>query len=344
MAPGAPELKRIEATIHFQQELDEKMRQQFPLIRGGRADAAELLMRFDPNRTPVDRPNSLTFVSFQPKKLTADIVTQNVLAIALQRAADPNDKLTFCHHAAEHVVFEEAVAALIQANNQGALGYEWVPQFIKGPTGKPQYNAQRLKLTTPPFVRDSFRPQPYVEAKEKLVGKPPQTVAKGLRRIARESGVGRALLLAGYAALEAPPIMAALDEEHLKNDLRQKGQFYLTRNRPGDWPFLMEFLEQITIVVGDRRFPRRSPEAYRAALLLLQNRGLIPDKAVEQEGFRFVQMPDEVTAVALLLGMSEIAQREANPEYLDPARINYIDRTYGPLATTIMATAYILED
>lgn len=333
------ETEESDATVGFKHELKMLLTKQFPLIRGGRSDAAELLTHFDPQATPPESEYSLRYVAFQPDLLSSNVVTQWVLDIALARAANPGDPAFGLHGYQEHAPFIEVLDTIREANRQQRLGYEWIPQYIEDARGKKAYKAERLLLATPVFERTAFRPQPFVDSQQ-LKDKDAKTTARILRKYTRESGVGRALLVAAYAAVEAHTIMNALGDETLKSELKSARLPYITSNRREDWQLLNELLKAVTATVNNTRYARRTPEAYQEAVLLLENRNILPKRSIEFEGLRFTEVQDQVQAIAIFLGMTEMAQKTADPAFGDPARTKHIDQTYGKLATTILATAF----
>lgn len=326
------EFLQIDATFQYQKELDDRLREQFPFVGG--EEGQDILGRY--------KSGDLIYASFKPDLLTKDRLTRQVVSIALRRAANPNDP-AHCRHGADHEVFKEAVDALIDAVKNGRVETNWVPVLINGQDEKPKYKAQRLCLLTPVFQRQVSRPVPFLAAKD--LSKPSgESVGKAVRRMARENGIGFALLVCGYACMEPKDIMGVLGEENLKRELKDARRPYVSPKRQDDWKLVWEILDRITVLARDgKRFPRYSAEAYKEALKILENKNLVPKGVMGEENFSFVTTTMSARAVAIFAGMSEAAQKFADPSYFDPACTAYIDREYGGISTTLMVTAYLKE-
>ena len=146
--PEDPTRRLTELTAHLQAEIDGKLRQGYPFIGKGGAEAVQVLDRYNPEKTPLLAADSLTYVSFDPTRYKEPLTNQ-VLQIALSRSANSNDP-AYSSHGAEHVVFQEAVKKLTQAiRNRDALTTVWQPHMVKSDT--PGMSA--IPMATPNWTR-----------------------------------------------------------------------------------------------------------------------------------------------------------------------------------------------
>ena len=88
------------------------------------------------------------------------------------------------------------------------------------------------------------------------------------------------------------------------------------------------------------RITSHSPDNYRLALeVIRQNPYLAP--SLNRGDFGFKSTIDIVEARAVLLHVSEEAQRLADPDFVDNARTKVIDDKYGDITTSKVITAYV---
>jgi hypothetical protein len=339
-----PQTKIVELTAHLQEPIDKALRVGYPLIDRRNPEAQSALAHFHPDVTPLHSPDSLARVSFDPQKYREPLTNQT-MRIALARAANPNDT-AYARHGSEHVVFDETIRRLKQTiESREPLDIYWQPIMVQSNLDTHlEFPATRLVIETPPFTRSSARPDPYIEAQVAVKPKQGQ-IPRELRRIARtEYGTARAILAGLYAGLSPEAIMHALDETNLKQELIARKLPYITNSRASDKSLIRKLEEIMFIELDTKRFVRRSSEAYLSALSILEQAKYLPQNASHIQGFGFSEYADTVTARAVFIGLSEIAQQVAPIAYHDPLRTSYIDTHYGKLATTILATAFIPQE
>ncbi|MBU2459887.1 hypothetical protein KKG44_02090 [Patescibacteria group bacterium] len=349
--PISREANVTEMTAHLQAEVDSYIRGAFPLIDASNPEADALLVRYNPDTTPPYLNTSIVHASFYPDGLNdkTDSHARQVLQIALGRAADDKDP-AYARHAAEHMTFPEAIEALITASEAGeALGVSSVPCIVTvtdDESRKGIFKANRFVIETELFPRRVFRPEPYVYSLNNARKTPQNSIPGFLRKTARQSetGTAQAVLTAMYLGLTPIDIMNALDEKNLKKELLSKTWPYVTRSRGSDWKLLNAIREALMVESDRQFFVRRSSDAYHQAMQLLESGRLLPSDAHKTPGFGYAEIDDMVTARSVWVGVAEIAQKNANLDFADPARTLYIDRRFSGYSTTSLATAYIPQE
>ncbi len=339
-----PTNKITELTAHLQEPIDRALHEGFPLVDRRNILATDVLAHFNPDVTPLHSPDSITRVSFDPQKYKEPLTNQAML-ITLARAANPEDP-TYARHGAEHIVFNESIRRLQHAiESRQPLSIYWEPMVVQSNLDtRQEFRATRLVIETAPFTRSSARPDPYIYAITKV--KPKQgKIPQELRKIARgEYGTARAILAGLYTGLSREDLIQTLDESNLKQELIGRKLPYITSTRASD-KFLIRKLQDVMFIELDKnRFIRRSSDAYLSALAILEEAKYLPQNASHIPGLGFSEYADTVSARAVFIGLSEIAQQVAPIEYHDPLRTKYINDHYGKQATSILATAFIPQE
>ncbi len=329
--------KEIDATAHFQKELDEKIKQLYPIIT-----------------SPTD-PNYQKFVSGEISFCSFPIyphneLTNSLLLVSLERAANPEEEITYSTHGAEHKTFQEAIQALIKSIMSGKFStWDQAQQRnFQLASGRTPLRYFRTIVDSSEFLRESFRPIPQVEA-IKISQLPENEQEKNLRKLAYKYGPSFAILVAVYLCLDTRDILSIFDNKDVRDNIQKRfGKIKIPH--PGlkkeqleeQIDVIKRLMESLTYQTSQGRFPSYSSDDYRQALRILKENNFLPRELESLPAcYSFSKTTDYARARAVFKSLHEIAQELANPNYNDPARTEYIDRTYKNFVSSRVITAFI---
>lgn len=332
------DFKRAEATVEAQKVVDKAILKDFVLVS-------------DPTSVEEYAKKKKTFAAFS-LKASSEVISE-LLQIGLKRAVDQTDP-AFCFHASQgHVPFNEVVSDLSSGLEEGKVKASIVPIDLGVDTkkGSQLVQAKRLILTGEERVRRTFRPGPLqlaLEAEsflnEKSINKREsreKAMAKILKNVAAEYGIPFAILTGFYMKFETHELVKILTNNNVKGfiakERKLKGATARFPNSMSDYKIMGEIRRQVVVKEKERIRPNFDKNSYFNGLALFRQdyeRDFSPELKV------FCENDDLVTAKAVFACLDEIAQKNAPEDFLEPARTEYIDRTFGKFGTTKMITAY----
>lgn len=322
-------LSRVDATARFRQELDNALGERYPAItqqnldtfREGRIDFGVLDVRTQD-----------------------ESLRRNVLATALERASNPDD-IAFNQHGAEHTVYQETLDVLATSVRDGNYSLTVSPSTRRITTdrGVEMVTVERYRLTSPQYIRTTFRPQAIEDAEALPKGNvPDKLVFTEIRRLALDQGVSYATIVATYRGYSPDKIFEIFSERNFQREMTEKhGKVkFPTPNRPTDRRMLMQLADNIVVKTSSGTYPNRSRQAHMNGVETLVNFGWINPNEPDQLAYQMTPVEDFARAVAVFTGMTEVAHENANKRHLDPDRSEYIDDRYGRKMTTRIITAF----
>lgn len=323
---------RVDATARYTTELKELLRKLYPAL--------------SLNNLGDLQTGALTFGSIDTRN-SQIVFMREALGVAFSRAADGTPgNAAFCTHGAEgHVVFTEAVEVLQQQLADGgkvALRMTTRQREIHQNSAAGSVAVERFVLTGEPYLRRSVRPR-HLDSADSLrnLDLPENARNKKLRDIAREEGVGSALLVATTLGLTQDEIFTLFRNQQFNTE-HLKGSKVPTANRPGDAAFLTKLADAMVVRTPSGVHPVRTAESHRLALEMLVNEKFATPEQIVGPQYSMSVTNNNAIPVAVFRGMTEMAQKHADQNYRDPARTEHIDREYGGVMTTNMATAYLV--
>lgn len=338
--PEERDYLRIDATVEYQQGLDNSLRASYPLV-----SSQQDLEAYKGNQT--------TYTSF---KLRENPLLPKIVLIALARAADPTDK-AFCLHASRHGNFGEVVADLTDALRSRRLAPRVNSHLvsIKTSTGDIQTTVHRLILEADKRRRTTYRPAPLqlyleIENKTRALWIPEEKYAlfaKTIRRAAGRYGVPFAILTCIYAGLTAKPIVELFNNQDIKRNIlvereqagvrKAKIPSVNAKDHTNLHHMIQNIRDLLVIEEEGKTRPRYPADDYFEALGKLDHQY---QKDRSQELTEFVPSHDMVLPRTVFAGMDELAQIASPREFTDPYRERYINTGYGDRFATQMITAY----
>jgi len=154
-------------------------------------------------------------------------------------------------------------------------------------------------------------------------------------------GYGHAILFLIYKGLDINNIKACLsDKNWIDTTLANiKGKAIKPSNEEAFVAIDIARSKMMTTDNNNSPVPVLDPDGYRNGLLILQRLGVFT--GVKENSTKFVENSDLVTPVVINLGLVEVAQKNADPRYLDPKRQYFITQKFGGKFTTLVKTAYL---
>lgn len=320
-------ISRVEATATFGKELDAELTQRYPIIADEQWDAISAI-----------EDKSIPFFAFRVDRPTP--FTRRLIEAALTRAADPTDPFAYSEHGAEHETFQEVVVTVIQAVREGkaVLGFATETDDYVAPSRYPSFI-----IKTTPYERATMRPRPYQFAFA-LRDRHTKDQRKMLRRATVQHGVPFGILGAIATGLDEKRVMEFFQDADLRSNIqRAYGETVRipTSRRTGDYGTLAALVRTMMVRSARGIHLSFSPNSYLEALATLMGNGFLTADQAQAHQYQFGSVRDRVIAKAVFYPLAEEADRLADPEFVDPERSSYIDRTYGRCTTSRLITAYL---
>ena len=317
----------IDATAEFETDLVDQLNYQYP-----------------PATKPADLyipdTSQATFASFDLRQKHAGaIVTQ-----ALRLSADPDQDITFCHHANQgHLAFAETV--------------DWLSKAIESPDNQVvcleelditrDHPCHRLCLTTEKYREKVFHPPATIAYVLKVLNPEansatsPETkqkiIAKHLRSLVTDKGLGFAMIVANHLCIPYRDASKILSFENIKD--KPDNCF-----KPGNKQHRQTFHKLREILTTESRheiFASRSRQDFKTVVDYLKQQGMVRTgieivdlEATEPLSYKF-------KPVAVLCGMVEKAYELASDRYQDPRKTTFVIDNYLDRYTTQVITAYL---
>lgn len=332
-SPRDPERRyaRVDATLNYRKELEENLNVAYPEITWENIDDF--------------RNGKISFGSINLKGKDIKLIG-NVLTSALERASDPQD-VAHSTHGAEHDVYQETLSVLAEHIEEGQYSIRRSRSYIKITTdaGIERIPIERFVLEGQQFLRTTYRPEAIEEAESLKKENDLKKVNKELRRICLSRGVPYGILVATYFGFSLDDIFSFFAEPNfqksLKDELGDKIKIP-TRNRKQDANMLRQLSNNIVVrTASGEIYPQRSADAHQKGLETLLHFGWIEKDQVRKPPLLMKEVEDLATPKAILVGMTEAAQRRASKSYKDPDKSEYILDEYSNVSTTMVVTAYL---
>ncbi len=327
------DILRIDATAEYTKELDEKMRQQYPVLSQGRNGGLD---------ASIFRTGEVAHVSIEiPEDWEKNTQFRQNLVTLLEASKDPSHP-AYSDHGSLHQTFDEAVDSLINYVQEGE--FKIVAQSVKKNLKSGQGLADRFILQ--PNIaseRTTYRPLPHKFAMDTLAN--PGLDEKGkstmLKSNIKTKGIAFGILALAYNKPEASSIFGFFSNPGYKQALIDSGFKVPSPNRPEDRKMISEVCEILALKDPKALIASSSPDKYRNALAVLVEHGYISSTESESKEYGFEKSVDIALPKAVFIGANEKAQEIASNELKDPQRSVHIERNYGGYMTSILATAFI---
>jgi len=263
---------------------------------------------------------------------------------ALRRALDETS-IEYSHHGAQHEVYAETISAMrsfLQENKAELRPSKKIINVDQKPTMR---QVETFTLIGQPFERPTFIPNPLKMAKE--IQADQTSLIKLARKYAIDPqyGYAFALLFLTFKNVPFDTIKSSLsNKQWLDYNQNQIIGRKIKEGHP-DGEVILKYLHSTLMVanpVGTDR-PTTDPNKYIEALGFLGGKGFAVNQN-EQIGLGYARVVEYPRPLVVLLGMTELAERQADSNFLDPGRHKYIFDKFGGHITSRVITAYLIFD
>ncbi|OGG08723.1 hypothetical protein A2154_01330 [Candidatus Gottesmanbacteria bacterium RBG_16_43_7] len=337
-----PEYRQVDATVAYRQQVESYVWQNYPLIESSDSRPAQAFSA-----------SEIGYGSFYVGYNYRESLAEWILDHSLRRAADPADIVYCIHGAQDHATFNEAVRDLREALRVGHIRVEYqnhrelISQTNqKGLNVNTEISYDRIVLVGPEKDRNTFIPAPYQCGGELLKLKnriSDRNFRKRLVEINFKYGVPFGILVSLYSGQEVDDIFSIYSAEVRRKlrDIVGSRAKIPSVNEQTDFAQILLLKKRLQLEVGNTIIFNPSPDIYKASVTDILLPWLVGHSKFMQEVKKFTQSIDKATPYAVIRSLTEVAQRAAPPEFVEPVRTRYINEHFNDFASTEVITAYL---